>query len=144
MAGATVINKGKAKITITGLSEYYKRLNEISPKAKEAGKAILNRAAERIYRNSQQLVPVDTGALKRSAKIIRASTRKDSDKVTAAVQYGMAGAFRDVFYAVVVHEDLSAKHPNGGEAKFLEKPAVAEQANITNELAAAIKAALDE
>lgn len=26
-------------------------------------------------------------------------------------------------YAGPVHEDLEAKHPNGGEAKFLEKPA---------------------
>ena len=25
-------------------------------------------------------------------------------------------------YVVVVHEDMEAHHPNGGEAKFLEKP----------------------
>lgn len=25
-------------------------------------------------------------------------------------------------YAVYVHEDLTAKHPNGGQAKFLEQP----------------------
>ena len=25
-------------------------------------------------------------------------------------------------YAVIVHEDLTAKHPNGGKAKFLEDP----------------------
>ena len=26
-------------------------------------------------------------------------------------------------YAVYVHEDLTANHPNGGQAKFLEQPA---------------------
>lgn len=26
------------------------------------------------------------------------------------------------YYAIYVHEDLSMNHPNGGEAKYLEKP----------------------
>lgn len=31
--------------------------------------------------------------------------------------------YRGVNYAVYVHEDMEAQHPNGGQAKFLEQPA---------------------
>lgn len=48
--------------------------------------------------------------LTRHANKARASTKK-----VVVVRYGAA-------YAVYVHEDMQAHHPNGGQAKYLEVP----------------------
>jgi hypothetical protein len=42
--------------------------------------------------------------------------KKYKDNEEAVVGYGMD-------YAIYVHENLEAQHPNGGQAKFLEQPA---------------------
>jgi hypothetical protein len=39
-------------------------------------------------------------------------------------------------YAIYVHEDLQAKHPRGGQAKFLERPARQYQAEMDRIVAA--------
>lgn len=67
-----------------------------------------------IQRKSQEIVPVDTGKLKGSARTVNA---------------GGSGFFREdivVFYktdyAVLVHEDLDMRHKPGKKAKYLEEP----------------------
>jgi hypothetical protein len=45
-----------------------------------------------------------------------AAKAKVDDKATATVGFTAS-------YAIYVHEDLQANHPNGGQAKFLEQPA---------------------
>jgi hypothetical protein len=63
-----------------------------------------------VQRESQQIVPVDTGNLKNSA-----STRPDaSGKPKAQVVYTAA-------YAIFVHEIERYKHAPGKESKFLVK-----------------------
>lgn len=62
-----------------------------------------------LQRESQKIVPIDTGVLRASA-----NTRMDGD-AAVTVSYGTD-------YAIYVHEDLEARHKPGKEAKFLEKP----------------------
>ena len=42
-------------------------------------------------------------------------------------------------YAVYVHEDLEANHPNGGQAKYLEQPAREKHEILANIVATAVK-----
>ena len=67
--------------------------------------------AEGVYRESQTEVPVDTGRLKRSGKVIR-----NNDK-TASITYGG----RDAIYAPIIHEDRSLNLRNG-KAGYLRDP----------------------
>ncbi len=71
----------------------------------------LKRAGLFVQRESQKIVPVDTGALKNSA---RTTATGQGFKTVVNVSYGTA-------YAVFVHENLEAAHQPGKTAKFLEK-----------------------
>jgi len=79
--------------------------------------------------DSQERVPVRFGDLKRSGF---RSTFSDGKKIIGVVGYAKGD---DPPYAVFVHEDLEAKHPNG-ENKFLEK---AVKGNMSNLRAIALK-----
>lgn len=64
-----------------------------------------------LQRESQKLVPIDTGALKASANTRIEGEGLDSSVV---VSYGTE-------YAIYVHENLEAHHPVG-QAKYLSTP----------------------
>lgn len=74
-----------------------------------------------LQRESQKIVPVDTGALKNSA-FTRDVTKVDTFPVVI-VGY-------TINYAIFVHENVDAKHKPGKVAKFLEKPARERRAEI--------------
>lgn len=69
---------------------------------------------EPILIESQRLVPVDTGKLKRSGFI---ETRKTAAGTAAAIGYGRYGR---PTYAAFVHENLALRHAPPTQAKFLE------------------------
>lgn len=73
----------------------------------------LKKAGLRLQRESQKVVPVDTGALKRSAFTNTFGKGKNTDVVV-----GYA-----IHYAIYVHENLYARHARGKIAKYLEVPA---------------------
>lgn len=73
----------------------------------------LKRVALFLQRESQKLVPIDTGALRNSA-FVRA-IREGTPFVLVEVGYSM-------YYAIYVHEDLDARHKPGKQAKYLEQP----------------------
>ena len=83
--------------------------------------ADLNRGnALAILAASQPLVPVDTGALKRSGRV------KPAAKGASALIYGGSGftnprTKRKIDYAGVVHYRLDVKHPVG-QAQFVGQP----------------------
>lgn len=83
---------------------------------------LLEEEADKIKAVSDTRVPVLTGKLKRSGKRHPAETH--GDETSVLISYGGDNAP----YAVYVHENLGAKHPNGQE-KFLES-AVLEHANV--------------
>lgn len=67
--------------------------------------------AEEIAEEAKKLCPVDTGLLKDSIFVERFGGKPYQYKI---VSY--------IYYAIYVHE-MDNKHPNGGQAKFLEEAA---------------------
>lgn len=68
----------------------------------------VRKAAAFILDKSQDLVPVDTGELKESGHV-------EARGQEASVVY-------EAEHAVIVHEDLEARHEPPTQAKFLEQP----------------------
>lgn len=75
-----------------------------------------------LQRESQKIVPVDTGLLRNSANS-RVETL--GRQVTAIVSYGTD-------YGIYVHEDLEARHKPGKQAKYLSDPLVKHQKKIAD------------
>lgn len=77
----------------------------------------LNEVAQQILERSQDLVPVRTGALRDSGYI---TSGDQGGYPSVTITYGGG----DVDYAYKVHEDLEMRHPNGGQAKYLEQAVI--------------------
>ncbi|MCM2420304.1 hypothetical protein [Streptomyces sp. RKAG293] len=86
--------------------------------------------AEHVLQVSRGRVPIEEGTLERSG-----STSVDEQQLTAAVAY-------DTPYAVRVHEDLTARHDQGRQAKYLESAATQQGHAVAELLAAAVRRAL--
>lgn len=67
---------------------------------------------EKVYEISQELVPIETGALKHSAELV---TEGRGLMAMSTIEYGGEGAP----YAWIVHEDLLAYHAPPTQAKYL-------------------------
>lgn len=103
-----------AKMTkISGVQEVLKNLKDVKAESVDAMIRGLVKAGLFLQRKSQQIVPVDTGALKNSAFTRKVGTGKKTDVVVGYTQS----------YAIYVHENLNARHAKGKTAKFLERPA---------------------
>lgn len=94
-----------------------------------------DQACREILDESLKQVPVDTGTLASTAfyEVQRNATKRYTYRgIIGYASKAGPGVKHDKFnrksvamassYAVKVHEDLDAKHPNGGKAKFLEDP----------------------
>lgn len=79
----------------------------------EFGKA-LREVGSIVMKNSKADTPVDTGALRASHRL----SGPEGSKTMMSVSVTVGGP--SALYATYVHEDLNAKHPKGGHAKFLE------------------------
>lgn len=75
----------------------------------------LKRAGLWLLRESMKIVPIDTSALKNSGPNVTRAEGFGFDTVMI-VGYGQD-------YAIYVHENLTARHAKGKQAKFLEEPA---------------------
>ncbi len=100
-------------IKLTGVGKVVRELRKGGKKKREALARGMMRAGLFLQRESQKIVPVDTGALRNSA-----FTRKTGTPRRPQVSVGYT-----VDYAIFVHENLSARHKAGKQAKFLEAPA---------------------
>lgn len=106
--------------------------------AAEGAEALVTEASETILDNSREYVPTDTFTLLNSGyvKVHNKSVRNaftgkaESNFFIGEVGYGddmQAGVVNPRTgipaskYAWKVHEDVAASHPNGGQAKFLER-----------------------
>lgn len=65
------------------------------------------------------LAPIDTGELRQSAE---PEVKVTGNKTRAMVTFSAINPINGYDYAMIQHEELSFKHPNGGQAKYLEKP----------------------
>lgn len=90
------------------LETVVEHLEKVTPEAIRFG-------LEPVMEESQRLVPVDTGRLKRSGFI---ETRRTSGGAVAAIGYGRFGV---PHYAGFVHERVDIPHASPTQAKFLEQ-----------------------
>lgn len=79
-----------------------------------------SRAAER--------APVETGALRGS---MTATVEQDGDQLVGEVRFTEK-------YAAVQHERVDFRHPQGGEAKYLEKAALEKLEQVRERIAASL------
>jgi hypothetical protein len=82
----------------------------------------LNTVLQKVYDDSQTLVPVNTGALRDSGVLAPAS----EFVLDAYIQYGNSM----VDYALKVHEDLEMPHTAPTQAKYLEVPLTRHQPEL--------------
>lgn len=97
---------------IDGINQVKASLAAAAARAAKGFERGLVKAGLTLQRESQLLVPVDTGNLKNSA-----STRKEGSGFETVVSVAYSAS-----YSLFVHENLEAHHPVG-QAKFLEQPA---------------------
>lgn len=81
----------------------------------DAGMDGLEVAAEHLLQESSTLVPHEEGDLERSGEV-----SSDPGSGTVAVSY-------DRPYAIRQHEDLTLRHDDGRQAKYLEQPMTTER-----------------
>ena len=125
-------------------------LRKLGPRARASAGGALYREAQRIMaRSRDEFVPVDLGVLKSTGRV--AEPEDVAGAVVVVMGYGgPAGPglrTRDgkewVGYAVVVHEDLTARH-EVGQAKYLERPALEAMGGMGARLAADMRKDLEE
>ena len=87
-------------------------------------------ATEHLLQVSRELVPHEEGTLERSG-----TPSVDEANLRAAVSY-------DTPYAVRQHEELTWKHDEGRQAKYLEEPMNTEAATVGELVAAEIRRSL--
>lgn len=127
-----------ATVSFTGLENVLAALGRLPERTLTATGGALYREAEGIMADSKEhYVPVDLGVL-RDSGFVELPKIDRGRGVSVAIGYG--GAAAD--YAAVQHEDLTLNHPNGGEAKFLEKPLLLAAEGLAERVAAEVKDAL--
>ena len=123
----------------TSWNKWYKEVYGVMYGVGEAGHQVVDTAVHAILNNSFEYVPKDTGTLAESgyAKVDTVMGSTIGTGARSMISIGTVGYGGDYGqstgvvnpntglmpeeYAWRVHEDLSAKHPNGGQAKFLER-----------------------
>jgi len=102
--------------------------------AKAVGGAVMTAAArglllagENVLGDANALVPIEEGTLERSGAVT-----VDSRGLRAAVSYGTP-------YAVVQHEDLTLRHDDGRQAKFLETALTANASTSAEIIASTVR-----
>ena len=107
----------KIKMTLIDYDNFEKVVSDYTVAEVEAAMPqVLMEEAQLVFRDSQRLVPVDTGALRASGQII--PPRKKGTKWEVVIGYG--GAAKS--YALEQHENLRYRHKEGKSAKYLETP----------------------
>ena len=104
-----------SRVTVSGLSEASKHLTKFLRTVETVPNQILLEEAPRIEETAKIRTPEKTGKLKESVKV-----RVSRDKRRPGLYAQASARNRGYDYALIQHENLSYKHPNGGQAKFLE------------------------
>lgn len=105
-------------VEVVGLEIVDQQLGRLVDLVIDVGGAGLKRELDDVLVASQAIVPVASGALHDSGAV--------SDPIVVgegvALTIGYGGDNGEVDYALRQHEDLSFRHEEGKEAKFLELP----------------------
>jgi len=123
------MSKAKKSGGIKGVKEIQRAFNVRKKKTAKGLRIGLVRAGLFLQRESQKIVPVDTGNLKGSA-----FTRQEGVGFDVAVLVGYTAA-----YAVYVHELVNNRHKPGKQAKFLEQPLREKRLRMAEIIVAAVE-----
>ncbi len=119
------------EIYFPDLERIQKALAASGPAGVKAAARALRNEAQEAFANSQDEVPVDTGALKASGRIRpEVGVFERGNEVYVELTYG--GSATE--YSIYVHENLEAYHPHG-KAKYLEDPLVRQVNGIAGRIA---------
>jgi len=121
--------KGGLAVSVTGQSAIAQNLRNFRKEQAKGVSIGLKLAGLFLQRESQLIVPIDTGALRNSA-----FTRSVGEGFDTRVGVGYS---QD--YAIYVHEDLNARHAPGKVAKYLERPLRTKQSQMLKIIATAAK-----
>lgn len=106
------------RVEVDGLDDLLKMLLvEGRELTREVGRTLYAEAND-IFDRSQDIVPIDTGALRSSGLVNQPEV--NGEEVSVLIQYGGAAAP----YAVIQHENLEYFHEPPTQAKYLEQPMV--------------------
>lgn len=98
---------------VKGMDKLLKEMKRQGEKTAKRFEKGMKKAGLFLQRESQKIVPIDTGVLRSSA-----FTRAEGKGFSVIVWVGYTA-----YYAIYVHEDLNAQHAEGKQAKYLESPA---------------------
>jgi hypothetical protein len=110
---------GDLRLRVEGIPQLELETMKTTLRYTRGYRAGLEKALDKVYRDSQELVPVDTGALKSSGRVEVTGTGFNS---RGYVAYGgpVSGfLISNVHYSVIVHEAVH-KTFRHGQAKFLQ------------------------
>lgn len=113
--------------------EFKKKVKDIEDGSSEG----LVEAAKYLLELSQPLVPVDTGRLKESGKVV------EEDSSTVYVTYEAFNPENGYEYAPIQHEALDFHH-NIGQAKYLEEPFMVNMDKLVEIVAGKTKEGVDK
>ena len=119
-------------VTVTGLESVIRAATAASGLTKRTIAEGLHKCAEVILKKSQEYVPVDTGLLKASGRIEVTGVGMNAK---SRVAYGSDAAY----YAMYVHENLTAYHEPPTCAKFLERAVREMRGTCTNLMKRSLK-----
>jgi hypothetical protein len=101
---------------VMGADELAKALSRVPRNTEQVLSKALYEEGQMAFAESQQLTPIETGALRGSGVLHQPNIQPD--KVSVALTYGGPAAP----YALFVHEILSSYHAAPTQAKYLELP----------------------
>lgn len=128
----------RVKLGLKGLNTFVHNLERNAARWEEAAATGLYLVGNNIMAKSKREVPVKTGLLKASGYVT--PPQAQGDRVEVELGYGGNGS-RD--YAVIQHERMDYRHPNGGKAKFLQDPVDAARGTFSADVAALAKRAFE-
>jgi hypothetical protein len=126
------------EIELVGAKELAEILAVAGAKAIPALKQALNEEGQIAFRNSQRIVPVDTGTLRRSGVLLPA--KENGTSVEVVMGYGGAASA----YALRQHENLNYRHREGKQAKYLEEPVMQRKVKLAENIKRRMKRILSK
>lgn len=121
------------KITLTESSRLQELLSKKTAMTLDTAlRTALAAETQIMFAESQRIVPVDTGTLRRSGIIM--PPRSEGKNIVVILGYGGAASA----YALRQHEDLTLRHKKGKSAKYLERPVMERTKNLETRLAGRI------
>lgn len=127
---------GRSSVSVVGGAKLRRALRGLAHNASRALGAGLYLEGNNIMADAKERAPLDLGTLRGSGYV----TTPHTSGHETTVELGFGGPAKD--YAVVQHEELGFLHPEGGEAKYLERAVDARSANAARNIGAFAIAAL--